>query len=383
MGGIDEWIRAQAASIAKSIVYHRHERHTISVSFSDMPPSFEDDLKKWNEEHKKKWDEIIRVEGKRTAKLGRPSVIMRLLQQAVPAGRLEDPNMYNHSDILLHRPPPPYPPHRRNTSRTFVSLDDPPFCAVKHSPPLPPLPDHWNCEFDYPKPWGRVATLAFRMAVLISFGHDNLDSVWEICHSEERWAHDKDRFTQRTTTTTVVVRASYLWSVLSLRQVGRPPGWCDGRVYNNHSAGRGAAELHATWTVFAPPLVLLYHARLADHRFEHDLHHSETLMATRSKVLCTFVLIAYPFVTVGIATALTALGLHDPESPLEAPFVERNHPFYHARCSFIGRGTFYHRNCMLLCYFVALTSKNFDKRGFEPPPSFDDEKPACAGKLLA
>ncbi len=48
------------------------------------------------------------------------------------------------------------------------------------------------------------------MAVLISFGHDNLDSVWEICHSEERWAHDKDRLAQRITTTTVVVRASHL-----------------------------------------------------------------------------------------------------------------------------------------------------------------------------
>lgn len=39
-------------------------------------------------------------------------------------------------------------------------------------------------------------------------------------------------------------------------------------------------------------------------------------MATRSKVLCTFVLIAYPFVTVGIATAVAALGLHDSESPV-------------------------------------------------------------------
>ncbi|KAF9490419.1 hypothetical protein BDN71DRAFT_1454278 [Pleurotus eryngii] len=83
-GGIDEWIRAQAASIAKSIVYHRHERHTISVSFSDMPPSFEDDLKKWNEEHKKKWDEIIRVEREEDrearATLGDHEVFKRWLQ---------------------------------------------------------------------------------------------------------------------------------------------------------------------------------------------------------------------------------------------------------------------------------------------------------------
>ncbi|KDQ30105.1 hypothetical protein PLEOSDRAFT_154811 [Pleurotus ostreatus PC15] len=191
--------------------------------------------------------------------------------------------MYNHSDILFHRPPPPCPPRRRNTSQTFVSLDHPPCCAVKHPPPLPPLPDHWECEFGYPKPWDRAATLAFRMAVLISFGHDNLDSVWEICHSEEKWAHDKDRLAQRTTTTTVV--AGLLVGATATLIRTTPP--VEDIMLGSLIVGSSMIFI----TLKCDPVWFC-----------------STLMATRSKVLCTFVLIAYPFVTVGIATALAALG---------------------------------------------------------------------------
>ncbi|KAF7437461.1 hypothetical protein PC9H_004301 [Pleurotus ostreatus] len=59
-GGSDFWIRAHGESIAKSIVFHMHEENPISVSFSGMPSSFEDDLKKWNEERKRKHDEKIK-----------------------------------------------------------------------------------------------------------------------------------------------------------------------------------------------------------------------------------------------------------------------------------------------------------------------------------
>ncbi|KAJ8703401.1 hypothetical protein PTI98_002025 [Pleurotus ostreatus] len=209
--------------------------------------------------------------------------------------------MYNHSDILFHRPPPLCPPRRRNTSQTFVSLDDPPFCAVKHPPPLPPLPDHWECEFGYPKPWDRAATLAFRMAVLISFGHDNLDSVWEICHSEEKWAHDKDRLAQRTTTTTVV--AGLLVGATAALIRTTPPVE---ELLNYTRRGPYLLLLLSFGITLGSLIVgsgMIFITLKCD-----PVWFCSTLMATRSKVLCTFVLIAYPFVTVGIATALAALG---------------------------------------------------------------------------
>ncbi|KAL4248797.1 PGG domain-containing protein [Pleurotus pulmonarius] len=208
--------------------------------------------------------------------------------------------MCNHSDLLLHRPPPPCP-RRRNTSQTFVSSNDLPFCAVKYSAPLPPLPDHWKCEFGYPRPWDRVATFAFRMAVLISFGHDNLDSVWEICHSEERWAHDKDRLAQRITTTTVV--AGLLVGATAAFITTTPPV----EELLNYTRRGPYLLLLLSFSITLGSLIvgstMIFITLKCD-----PVWFCSTLMATRSKVLCTFVLIAYPFVTVGIATTFAALG---------------------------------------------------------------------------
>lgn len=64
-GGTDLWVRAQAASIAKAIILHKYWRNKLSVSFSGMPSSFELDLTKWNEGHRKETDEVNRAESQR------------------------------------------------------------------------------------------------------------------------------------------------------------------------------------------------------------------------------------------------------------------------------------------------------------------------------
>ncbi|KAF9490423.1 hypothetical protein BDN71DRAFT_191854 [Pleurotus eryngii] len=85
-GGIDSWVRAQAASIAKAIILHKYWRNKLSVSFSGMPASFELDLTKWNEDHKKEMDEVNRAESQRERDIraevggGKSAMIMRLLQ---------------------------------------------------------------------------------------------------------------------------------------------------------------------------------------------------------------------------------------------------------------------------------------------------------------
>ncbi|KAF4584652.1 hypothetical protein EYR40_004638 [Pleurotus pulmonarius] len=85
-GGTDSWVRAQAASIAKAIILHKYHRNKLSVSFSDMLPSFKLDLAEWNESHKKEMDAVNRAESQRERDIeaevggGKGAMIMRLLR---------------------------------------------------------------------------------------------------------------------------------------------------------------------------------------------------------------------------------------------------------------------------------------------------------------
>lgn len=165
------------------------------------------------------------------------------------------------------------------------------------------MPDHWKLEFHDIPPFSIILRFAIKALCLISLGHPDLEHVWDICVAhEEIWTANKDRLSARITTITVV--AGLLLSATASFATTTPPV---GSILNYNTRGSYICLLLAFGLTLGGLIVgstmLFVMSKCTASWFR------ETLMASRSRICCTLVLIAYPFICIGVATSVGAIGL--------------------------------------------------------------------------
>ncbi|KAA1477604.1 hypothetical protein DENSPDRAFT_615588 [Dentipellis sp. KUC8613] len=165
------------------------------------------------------------------------------------------------------------------------------------------LPDWWNFECRVARPLDTIIETAFRVLCLVSLGHPNLGDVWDICNSdEETWLRGKDRLWNRVNTITIVA-GLLLGSTAAFATTSPPrPDLVDYATLGSYRCILASFGL-TLGGLIAGSTILFVMTKCHANWFR------DTLMGSRSRVCCTLVIIGYPFIVIGIATAILAFGL--------------------------------------------------------------------------
>ncbi|KAH6909482.1 hypothetical protein BKA70DRAFT_1425886 [Coprinopsis sp. MPI-PUGE-AT-0042] len=216
-------------------------------------------------------------------------------------------------DVLTQRSraalPEPQIAHMPTTSTSAVGD------ATYPSPPLPTtgdvypfgseLPPYWSNKFPDVKPeWARrVVEFLFTVLCMISFGHTTLDHQWKMTNSsEEAFVKDREFISQRITTVTVM--ASLLLASAAALVTTDPP---KDSIMNYTARG----PYLCLWAAFGVLIgsIIVASADVCLIAACSPKWLFEVLMATRTRIWCVFILLAYPFVAVGAGVGIGVLGL--------------------------------------------------------------------------
>ncbi|KAH6909481.1 hypothetical protein BKA70DRAFT_1221726 [Coprinopsis sp. MPI-PUGE-AT-0042] len=186
---------------------------------------------------------------------------------------------------------PPSPPLSDTTSDPYA-----------HGSPLPP---HWNNKFPNVKSeWlRRLLESTFTVLCMVSFGHTTLDHKWKMTNSsEEAFVKDKELISQRITTVTVV--ASLLLTSAAALVTTDPP---KGSIMNYTARG----PYLCLWAAFGILIggIIVASADVYVLATCYPKWVYEVLMATRGRIWCVLILLAYPFFAVGVGVIVCVMGL--------------------------------------------------------------------------
>ncbi|TFY56368.1 hypothetical protein EVG20_g8952 [Dentipellis fragilis] len=165
------------------------------------------------------------------------------------------------------------------------------------------LPDWWKFEFRVVKSLNPILEIAFRILCLVSLGHARLGDVWDICNSDEdTWLRAKDRLWNRVNSITIVA-GLLLGSTAAFATTTPPrPELVDYAALGSYRCIMASFGITLGGLVVGSAMLFVMSKCRA--KWSCD-----TLMGSRSRVYCTLFIIAYPFIAVGVSTAVLAFGI--------------------------------------------------------------------------
>ncbi|OBZ71094.1 hypothetical protein A0H81_08774 [Grifola frondosa] len=171
-------------------------------------------------------------------------------------------------------------------------------------PDIPAMPSHWNFEFKgAPQLLRFILQSAFQLLCVISLGHADLQRAWIACTTDDKtWTEQKDRLWDRISTITIIgglllgATAAFATTVPPMADIlnytERGPYMC---IFCSFGLTFGSLIVGSA-ILFVMPKCTADWFRT-------------TLMGSRSNICCTLVLIAYPFICMGVSTIIGAFGL--------------------------------------------------------------------------
>ncbi|KAA1477606.1 hypothetical protein DENSPDRAFT_615771 [Dentipellis sp. KUC8613] len=203
-----------------------------------------------------------------------------------------------------------------------------PYYRGDHSDPEPDgleetqkLPEWWDFDFRVARPLDVVLEIAFRVLCLVSLGHPNLTAVWNICNSDEdTWIRAKDRLWNRINTITIIA-GLLLGSTAAFATTSPPrPDLVDYTTLGSYRCTMASFGITLGSLVVGSTVMFVMTKC-------HAKWFRETLMGSRSRVCCTLIIVAYPFVMIGAATVILALGLLAAAWRSQDPVLHTGGPF--------------------------------------------------------
>ncbi|CAL1699333.1 unnamed protein product [Somion occarium] len=167
------------------------------------------------------------------------------------------------------------------------------------------MPPHWKLEFINMPNWlGRCLRFSFKLLCLLSLGHRDLDSVWEVATTEdERWWYEqKDRMLNRINNITVI--AGLLLTSTSAFATTLPPvtplfDYTQTFPYICSLASFGSV----LGSLIVGSSILFMMAKCSQQWFR------DTLMGSHSSICLTLILLAYPFFSIAAAACVMLIGI--------------------------------------------------------------------------
>ncbi|KAJ7585578.1 hypothetical protein C8J56DRAFT_788098, partial [Mycena floridula] len=157
------------------------------------------------------------------------------------------------------------------------------------------MPEHWRVD-------SPILSSIFSFLAVISFGHHDLQYVWDRSNAgETTWTECKDRVSSRITTITIV--GGLLLAATAAFATTTPPAphMLDYLQRSSYICIVFSFGFSLGGEIVGSCLVYVI-TRCTSHWF------LGTLMASHSRVICTLILVAYPFVITGMSVSLFALG---------------------------------------------------------------------------
>ncbi|TFY56364.1 hypothetical protein EVG20_g8953 [Dentipellis fragilis] len=168
------------------------------------------------------------------------------------------------------------------------------------------MPLWWRLEFKAVAPLDGVFEIWFEILCIISIGHANLEDLWIVCNSDDdTWASNRGLLWNRINTITIV--AGLLLGATSAFATTMPP--TAGLLNYTERGPYRCILLSFALTLGA---LVVSSATLFVMTNCPAKWFCETLMGSRSRVCCTLIIIAYPFVIIGISTVVLAFGAYVP-----------------------------------------------------------------------
>ncbi|KII90739.1 hypothetical protein PLICRDRAFT_52435 [Plicaturopsis crispa FD-325 SS-3] len=184
----------------------------------------------------------------------------------------------------------------------------------------PRMPDYWHppdCE-GYPTIVGAVVRWIFTAFCLIAFGHSSLQHVWDCCHphvEEDIWKESRGLLQRRHENITVT--AGLLLATIAAFVTTVPPE-PDLLEYTN--TGPYICLLLSFGTDLGG--LIVGSAMLFTMTKCHAEWFRQTLMGSRMSIYCAFLLMSYPFLSIGLSSVVCAIGLIVAASHSKNPVIK-------------------------------------------------------------
>ncbi|KAL4255569.1 hypothetical protein AB1N83_013057 [Pleurotus pulmonarius] len=165
------------------------------------------------------------------------------------------------------------------------------------------MPSHWRDDFALPEPFLTIVRGLMSLSLSMTLGHSSLEPVWEICLAGgKEWVEFKDRVYDRITN--LIVFGGLLLSASAAFMTTEPPvnGLLD---YNQRWPYiLMCLSLNLSLCGLVEGCVVVYVTASCSARWFQD-----SLMSSRSRIMCTLIIIMYPGASIGVSTFTFAFSL--------------------------------------------------------------------------
>ncbi|KAH8101517.1 hypothetical protein BXZ70DRAFT_933682 [Cristinia sonorae] len=171
---------------------------------------------------------------------------------------------------------------------------------------LPQMPQHWKCEFSMKPPFSSVMELIFKILCLLSFGSESLDELWSIMRvattEPEKFIGYKDRVVSRVGVLTVT--AGLLLATTAAFATTNPPS---PEILDYSKTGPYSCIL--TSFGFTLGALVVGSSQLFVMTQCTPNWCLTTIFSSRSRLVCTMFVMAYPVFALIVAAGTNAIGI--------------------------------------------------------------------------